>query len=95
MTPASAKQKELQRLRGELEQIDTQLVRLIAGRVALARAIGAEKRAAGLPLLDPSREAAVVRRATTLAREAQLPEESVRAVFWPLVELCRRVQEEG
>ena len=95
VTPAKPVDPALTALRTELEAVDGEIVRLIARRVETARAIGAHKRAVGLPTLDASREAAVVRRAATLARAANLPEEPVRAIFWQVVDLCRRAQEEG
>lgn len=82
----------LEPLRTQIEALDRELVGLIAERVRLARAAGRAKRAAGLPTLDPSREAAVVRRAGALAREAGLADEAVRDVFWQLIGLCRRAQ---
>lgn len=86
----------LARLRGEIEQLDRRLVGLIAERVELARQVGPLKQALGMPILDPPREAAIVRRAGELAREAGLGDEDVRYIFWHLVGLCRRVQlEEG
>ena len=83
---------DLTRIRDEIARVDRAIVELIAERVALARRVGPVKRAVGMPTLDPPREAAVVRRATALAREAGLAEEDVRYVFWHLVGLCRRVQ---
>jgi chorismate mutase len=85
---------ELARIRDEIEKIDRSLVELIAQRVQLARRIGAVKRTAGLPTLDPPREAAVVRRAGALAREAGLDDEDVRYIFWHLIGLSRRMQME-
>lgn len=90
--PAAA----LASIRGEIEQLDRQIVGLIADRVSLARRVGPLKQALGMPILDPPREAAIVRRAGELAREAGLDDEDVRYVFWHLVGLSRRVQlEEG
>jgi chorismate mutase len=86
---------ELARLREQIEAADRELVRVIAERVRLARAVGRAKRAAGLPTLDPVREAAVLRRATETAREAGLTEEDVRDIFWHLIGLSRRAQNEG
>ncbi|HUQ46962.1 MAG TPA: chorismate mutase [Gemmatimonadaceae bacterium] len=84
---------ELSRLREQIEQIDSSLVELIANRVRLAREVGIEKRAAGLPALDPKREAAVVRKAVVLAREAGLEfDDEIRQVFWLLIGLSRRAQ---
>ena len=87
---------ELARIREEIERIDRGIVELIAQRVALARRVGPLKEALGMPILDPPREAVIVRRAGELAREAGLDDEDVRYVFWHLVGLSRRVQlEEG
>jgi chorismate mutase len=83
---------ELSAIREEIEQLDRALVDLIARRVRLARRIGVAKRIAGLPTLDPPREAAVVRRAGVLAREAGLDDEDVRYIFWHLIGLSRRMQ---
>ena len=83
---------ELTRLRAEIERIDRALVDLIRERVSAARGTAAAKRAAGLPTLDPPQEAAVIRRAAALAREAGLPAEEVRDVFWKLVALTRRAE---
>jgi chorismate mutase len=85
---------ELALIRGEIEQIDRQLIDLIAQRVHYARRVGTLKRAAGLPTLDPPREAAVVRRAGALARDAGLDDEDVRYIFWHLIGLSRRMQME-
>lgn len=86
--------RQLEELRGEIERLDRSLIDLIAERVMLGTRVGAAKRAAGLPLLDPVREAAVVRRAGTLAREAGLEDEDVRYIFWHLIGLSRRAQME-
>lgn len=83
---------DLERIRGEIERIDRELVGLIAVRVRLAREVGAAKRALALPTLDSRREAAVVRRAGALARDAGLPDEDIRYVFWHLIGLSRRAQ---
>lgn len=85
---------EMEGLRREIEALDRKLVKLIAHRIALAQRIGSAKRAAGLPMLDPAREATVIRRAGSLAREHDLPDEDVRAIFWRVIGLCRREQQE-
>lgn len=91
---ADARTAELERLRAEIDAVDASLVDAFARRVAIARRIGDLKEEAGQPVLDPSREAAVVRRAAERAREAGLDEEAVREVFWRLVGLSRRTQRE-
>ncbi|HSJ13323.1 MAG TPA: chorismate mutase [Longimicrobiales bacterium] len=90
----SATEAPLEELRQEIERIDRQLTQLIAERVRMARRIGDAKRTAGLATLDPEREAAVVRRAAALAREAGLDVETMRGIFWHLIGLSRRAQQE-
>ncbi|HEX8696492.1 MAG TPA: chorismate mutase [Longimicrobium sp.] len=94
-TAAESASAALEGLRTQIERIDRALIGLIAERVRLARDVGEAKRALGLPVLDPAREAAVVRRAGTLAREAGLADEDVRYLFWHLIGLSRRAQMEG
>jgi len=86
---------ELARLREEIERVDREMIELIAKRVGLARAVGAAKRAVGLPTLDPAREAAVVRQVAVLAREAKLVDDDVRQIFWHIIGLSRRAQLEN
>jgi len=82
-------------LRGEIERIDRELIGLIGKRLQVADRMGRAKRAAGLTMLDPAQEAVVIRRAATLARAARLPEEEIRDIFWQLVALSRRVQQDS
>jgi chorismate mutase len=84
---------ELARCRDEIEQIDRQIISLLGRRLTLGRRTGELKRLAGLPILDPTREAAVIRRVTGEARDAGLPPEPIREVFWQIVGMSRRAQE--
>lgn len=79
-------------LRARIEAIDSEVVRLLGERLSLARATHDVKRRLGRPILDPSREAAVVRRASSLARAAAIPEEPVREIFWAIMALSREAQ---
>jgi prephenate dehydratase/nucleotide-binding universal stress UspA family protein len=63
---------DLDHLREAIDAVDRELVALIASRCHLARSAGEHKRAAGLPLLDPGQEAAVVRR-VAVARPRRRP----------------------
>lgn len=85
---------ELTRCRDEIEYIDNEIVTLLARRLALAKRTGVLKRAAGQPVADPAREAEVLRRVAERAHAARLPVDDVRDVFWRIVELSRRAQEE-
>ena len=86
---------EIERLRAEIERIDRALIGLIEQRVRAAHRVAVTKRAAGLPTLDPAQEAAVIRRAAALARDAGVPEEGVRDLFWHIVGLTRRAEQDS
>ncbi len=85
----------LQTLRRDLDAVDEEIMAALVRRMTLARAIGACKQQAGQPVLDPKREASVVARAATRARDAGLPEQDVRALYWQLMALARRAQMDG
>jgi chorismate mutase len=86
---------ELEALRAEIGRVDEAIVFLIDERLRLARRVGDLKRTAGLRVLDPGREAAVVRRAGALARDRGLDDEAIREVFWRLIEMARSAQGAG
>ena len=82
----------LDALRHEIARVDDQLVALLAERQALARRVGTVKRTLGLPIADPAREAAVVRRAAEQARVVGLPEEPTRELFRRMMAMARGEQ---
>jgi chorismate mutase len=86
---------QLRACRQDLENIDREIIALIGQRLTLARRTTALKRAAELPILDPQREAVVIRNAVSHARKLRVPEEPVREIFWHIVGMSRRVQEDG
>ena len=95
MTPAQSRDAALDALgksRQQIEALDRELIGLLAKRVALSKEIGAMKKVAGLPTLDPAREAEVIRRAAAMARDTGLPAEKVRDIFWHVIGLSRAVQ---
>jgi chorismate mutase len=79
-------------LRARIEEIDAQLIELIAARQAAVREIGHIKREQGKPVLDPEREAQVLRRVAEMAREFSLDEEELRDLWRKLLAMARRVQ---
>ena len=94
--PGSAREaqlrEELGKLRERILKVDELLVSLIGERKALVLGIGKAKNALGLPVLDPSREASVIRRAAELAREKGVDEELTRDVIWRIIAAAREDQ---
>jgi len=83
---------ELTELREAIEQVDDALITLLAERQSLVKRVGATKRAAGIAVVDPAREAGVVRRAAERARNVGLPPDAVRELFRRLIALSREQQ---
>lgn len=86
-------ESELEALRQRIRAVDEDLVRLVGERRALVLEVGRVKAEAGLPVLDPTQEARVVRRAAELAREHGVDEELVRDVVWRIIASARDAQE--
>lgn len=69
---AYAARRELQRLRGSIDNLDAALVHLLAERFKCTKKVGQLKARHGLPPADPEREAQQVHRLRTLAEESKL-----------------------
>lgn len=85
---------ELDALRERISRVDDDLIRLIGQRKELAVAIGKVKQRLGLPVMDPAREARVVRKAAERARELGMDEELTRDVIWRIIAAARAQQTE-
>ena len=84
----------IEELRGRIDVIDEQLVRLLNVRVACAVEVGRLKHEAGLPIYQPDRESQVLGRvresATTLA--GPLTAEAVVRIFERVIDEARRAE---
>ncbi len=92
-TPDADAAGRLEALRAEIRALDEELVALVGRRRALVLEIGAVKHSLGLPVMDPSQEARVVRRAAEIAREIGIDEEMTRDVIWRIIASARDAQE--
>ena len=86
--------ERLESLRQRVLAVDQELISLVGRRRDLVVEIGETKAALGRPVLDPSQEARVVRRAAEIAREAGVDEELTRDVIWRIIASARDAQEE-
>ncbi len=73
--------------RKQIDDVDDSIIELISSRLELARRAAAAKHAQGAPARDLQREAEIVRRAATNARQRSIEPEPVRNVFWSLLAL--------
>ena len=75
---AADARRELSRLRGSIDNMDSMLVHLLAERFKVTQEVGRLKAAAALPPADPEREAQQIRRLRALAIETAASEPPVR-----------------
>lgn len=88
----AARRDRLERLRGTIMDCDRELIGVLRRRLDLVREVGEVKASLGIPVTDPRREAAVVRRAAELARQAGLDEELIRSLIWQIMSSARARQ---
>lgn len=80
---------ELDDLRGEIDAVDRELVRLLARRRKLSKAAQAVKAARGVAAYDPERERVMLEARTAWAQTEELPPEDVRAIFATVLSTSR------
>lgn len=83
----------IEALRAEVDEVDDRLLELFVRRARLARAIGEEKRAAALALVDPRREEEILSRQADKAGDATAPldERALRRLWAAVLGECRRL----
>lgn len=91
--PREDAQRRLEELRERISMVDDELIRVIGERRRIALEIGRLKEVLGLPVMDPGREARVVRAAAARARDLGMDEELVRDVIWRIISSARAEQE--
>ena len=87
------KSDSLQRLRAEIDRLDGELLRLLNQRAQLGADVCRLKRAAGLPICDPEREAEVIGRARQ-ANRGPLDIRAIENIFRQIIEETRKLEEQ-
>jgi len=84
----------IEELRGRIDVIDDQLVRLLNVRVACAVEVGRLKHEAGLPIYQPERESQVLAKVRKSATELSGPltAEAVVRIFERVINEARRAE---
>ncbi len=86
--------ERLDELRDRIIMVDDEIIKLIGERRDLVLEIGRIKESLGLPILDPAREARVVRRVAERSRALGVDEELTRDVIWRIISSARQTQGE-
>ncbi|MCH8813200.1 MAG: chorismate mutase [Gemmatimonadetes bacterium] len=86
--------ERLEDLRKRIIAVDDEIIQMIGERRDLVLEIGRIKESLGLPILDPAREARVVRRVAERSRALGVDEELARDVIWRIISSARQTQSE-
>ncbi len=86
--------EELQDFRKRLDEIDNELISLLAKRIMIAKEIGKWKASQGLEIRDPEREAQLREKLTHLGSNMGLSQELIQDLFGRILEESRKVQEQ-
>ncbi len=84
---------DLNELRGEIDEIDEQILRFLTDRAKICKAIGAEKKNKILPVRDTAREKQVYAKVRAQAVKLGLNADAVEAIYREIVNMCSSVQE--
>ncbi len=82
----------LDELRDQIDQLDADIVRLLAQRVTVSKKIGAEKKRKRKPVHDPRRERVVLDRVRALAGDLKLNPDDVEEVYRQIITASKGVQ---
>jgi chorismate mutase len=92
MTETNPEDMDLDELRTEIEDIDREIVELVARRTYVADTIADVKAERDLPTTDESQEERVMERAAENAERFEVDANLVKAVFRLLIELNKAEQ---
>jgi chorismate mutase len=81
----------IESLRKRIDELDEQLVRLLSARAACALEVGRAKKAAGIQIYQPSREAEVLAHVAHVNR-GPLDDGAVQRLFERIIDEARRLE---
>ena len=85
----------LEELRKKIDEIDTQIVKLIAGRMKIVKDIGLEKERKGKHIEDAKREGRVLEHVKYIAHDESLNEEYIESIYKQIVTISKNMQKTG
>jgi chorismate mutase/prephenate dehydrogenase len=82
----------IQSLRQDIDDINQEIIELIAKRVEVAKSIGDKKASHDEPIHQPDREKEVLRSCRKKAEESGLDPDTINDVFKAVIRMCRKKQ---
>jgi chorismate mutase domain of proteobacterial P-protein, clade 2 len=88
---SGARTMDIEHWRKEIDEVDLELLRLLNVRARLALKVGALKKAAALPIVDPDRERLVLQRLQEL-NNGPLDQRAVAKLFRRIIRESKRLE---
>ena len=88
---SSDAREAMETLRGRIDDIDARLVKLLSERAECALGVGELKRALGMPIYQPAREADVLDHVCAI-NQGPLDNEAIRRLFERIIDEARRLE---
>ena len=82
----------LEDLRKKIDEVDIEIVKLLAERMRIAEKIGGEKIGQGKQIGDSEREKKVLENVESLAQEERISQEDIASIYRQIVNVAKRVQ---
>ncbi|PPD58238.1 prephenate dehydratase [Dehalogenimonas etheniformans] len=83
----------LDELRRRIDQLDENIVKMLAERLSIAESIGHEKAAGSTPPIDPGRERKVLDHAISIASAGGMTSDEITEIYRSVIKLARQRQE--
>jgi len=82
----------LEELRKKIDEVDTQIARLIAERIRIAEGIGGEKRKQGKQIEDAAREQKVLENVRRIALDENIDHEGIESIYRQIMSVSKSVE---
>ncbi len=86
-------EEELDELRKEINRLNGEILDRLAARVGVAREIAEVKKRQGKPIVDATRERAVLDQARVQAAKRALDPDGVERIYRAIIDLCVEAEE--
>ncbi len=88
-------EEDINKLRKEIDKLDTKLISLLRERLIVAKKIGKYKKKRFLPVRDMKREKELLLKVSNKAKEQGIKDiENIKKMFKSIISYSRKVQEE-
>ena len=86
--------KEMKRLRTEIDKVDQEILKKIKERIRLTKRIGQIKKTSQADILDEKRESEILSRLSTVGKSLGIEDKFIISLWQQIIEYSHKVQNE-